>query len=336
MLYDELIKNLISQAYPAGKDVFFCGVPSDIRTAFDDGIKTLFLLPGAFFFPGEDDFSDVKCAPVAFDSLKCHHTVFADIRFMADEAFRRALAEYGFARIALLFPECADIAQYGYRQSYSWVGEYRAERKDFVQIAGFISPYYRNTESLGAYFGGQEAFIVGDDTEELKFSSFEAVSSSAKLYAAAASAEKYAFDRTVIYFNSRQEAGSFRGLLAARGTESLYFDGTLTKDERHNTLTEFMLGDKNLLIATKSYIPSSFFCPPDRVIFCGVPFSASHLYRASCACTKHVPTVIYCEDDFVRNEKIISSFSDALGNTEISEKRLQGLENIKNLLKSNQ
>ncbi len=336
MLYDELIKNLISQAYPAGKDVFFCGAPSDIRSTFDDGVKTLFLLPGAFFFPGEDDFSDVKCTPASFDILKCLHTVFADIRFMADEAFRRALTVNGFSRIALLFPECADIEQYGYRQSYSWVGEYRAERKDFVQIAGFMSPYYKDTEMLGAYFGGHEAFIVGDDTEGLSFSSFEAVSPTAKLYAAAASAEKYAFDRTVIYFNSRQEAGCFRRLLSARGTDSLYFDGALTKAERDNTLAEFMLGDKNLLVATKSYIPSSFFCPPERVIFCGVPFSSSHLYRASCACTRHEPTVIYCEDDFVRNEKIISSFSDALGNMEISEKRLKGLNDIKNLLKSNQ
>ena len=336
MLYDELIKNLITQSHSAEKDVFFAGVPDDIRNAFGDDVKTLFLMPGAFSMCGEDDFSDVRRSPSDFRFHKGLSTVFADVRFMADENFRSAVTLYGFSRIAVMFPECADISQYGYRQSYSWIGEYRAERKDFVQLAAFMSPFYKSVENSGSYFGRGEAFIVADDDERPAFAVRKTASSKEKLYTAAALCEKYAFDRVAVYFNSRQEAAVFRRLLENRGTGCLYLDGALSSSERYAVLSEFMTGKRNILVTTKAFIPSSFFCPPERVIFCGVPFSSSHLYRSSCACKKHPPVVIYCDEDISRNEKIISSLTGAFSDSEIQEKRLVCLENIVNLLKSNQ
>lgn len=336
MIYDTLIKNLITQAYPAGKDVFFAGVPDDIRNVFDDNVKTLFLLPGAFSLCGEDGFTDVRNYPTAFNIPEGLRTLFADVRFMADENFRCALTKSGFSRIAVMFSECADVSQYGYRQSFAWIGEYRGEREDFVQLAAFVSPFYKSVEKSGAYFGGGEAFIVADDDETPAFSVNKTDSEKSKLATAAALCEKYAFDRTVVYFNSRQEAAAFRRLLERRHTDCLYLDGAVSAIERRAVLTEFMLARTNILVATKAYIPSSFFCPPERVIFCGVPFSVSHLYRCASACKKHPPAVIYCDDDIRRNEKIIASLSEVFSDSKIQEKRLDCLENIVNLLKSNQ
>ncbi len=336
MLYDSLIKNLIAQAYLSRKDVFFSGVPDDIRSAFDDGVKTVFLLPGAFSLCGEDDFSDIRNSPSCSGIMKSIRTLFADCRFMADDAFREALTENGFSRIAVMFPECAVSEEYGFRETLRWVGEYRACRRDFVQVTGFSSPCCTPLTEYGGFYGRGEAIAVCDEDESPSFSCFEVKNPASKFYTAAEYALKYAFDRTVIYLNSREEARAFQSFLGKRGVTAHILDGALTSDERQSVLKSFILGDKNILVATKAFIPSSFFCPPDRVIFCGVPFSLSHLYRSGSACKKHPPTVIFCEDDIRRNEKIISSLADALGNSSSQEKRLKGLENIKNLLKSNQ
>ena len=131
MKYDISVKNVINEALKNEKDVFFRGLPDNIRKPFSDEVKTVVFMPGAFCCDEDCDFCDIKNPPRDFSEL-CRNTVFADIRFMGNEDFRAALTEYGFSRIAVMFPECADYSEYGYRAAFSWIGEYRAERSDFV------------------------------------------------------------------------------------------------------------------------------------------------------------------------------------------------------------
>ena len=333
MKYDISVKNVISEALKSERDVFFRGLPDDIRCPFSDEIKTVVFMPGAFCSDICSEFCDIRISPRDFSGLK-RDIVFADIRFMGNDDFRRALTEYGFFRIAIIFPECCDSAEYGYRAAFSWIGEYRAERSDFVQLVGFVTPSYKDARMLKEMYASENSVILGFEKSP-EFSVFETVSSSAKFYAAAAFAEKYIGTKSVIFLNSREEAHQFVRFLRKRRTDCVLIDGSVTVSQMKESLNEFNSGGTDILVATKAFIPSSLFYPAERVIFCGVPFSFSYLHRCILPSQTGKAVVIYSRDDIVRNEKIISSFGDALSDKAITEKRLKCLENMKNMLSAN-
>ena len=147
MKYDISVKNIISEALKSESDVFFRGLPDDIRKPFSDNARTVVFMPGAFFSEEYSEFCDIRIPPRDFSGLE-RNISFADIRFMGNDDFRMALTHYGYSRIAVIYPECCDSGEYGYRAAFSWIGEYRAERSDFVQLVGFISPSYRDADTI--------------------------------------------------------------------------------------------------------------------------------------------------------------------------------------------
>lgn len=311
MIFDSSVKNVIISAYENETDVFLRMKPPCPHELFFDGIGTAVFMPGSF--------------------LCEENSLFYDIRQLADEDFRERLYEDNIKRLVVLFAECADKSEYGYREAFGWIGEMRAERTDYIQIVAFLSPSSDSSQVCGELFGCKDFICLGE-SKTSEFDVFRATSSKAKFYQTAALAEKYAFRRSAVYFNSREEAGSFRRFLEKRGTRCVYADGAQSREELKENVLKFASGEINILVATKSYIPTSYFYPPERVIFCGVPFSVSHFYRCIFPLKKEMPFVVYCSEDITRNEKIIASFSEKLADGEIASERLSRLHDMVKML----
>ena len=311
MIFDSSVKNVIDSAYENKTDVFLRMNPPEPLLLISDFSDTAVFLPGSFYT------GDEPC--------------FYDIRRLGDEDFRKSLLESKIRRIVTLFSECADKSEYGYRESFGWIGEMRAEAARFIQIVAFLSPCSDSLGICAGLFGSPDVVVLGEKAEP-DFNAFKAVSEKAKFYQTAELVERYAYGRSVVYFNSREEALSFSRFLCKRGTACSCIDGATSGEELKNKLTAFYNGSVNILVATKSYIPSSLFYPPERVFFCGAPFSLSHIARCGCALKSEKPFVVYCEDDVKRNEKIIASFSEKLADGEISGIRIARLNEMCKML----
>ncbi len=311
MIFDNSLKNVIITAYENETDVFLRMNPPCPEELIPDCVKTAVFMPGGFL-GGKSNF-------------------FYDIRMLGDEDFRKSLTENGIKRFIVLFSECADKSEYGYREAFGWIGEMRAEITHFIQVVALFSPCSDSFENCGKLFGCRNLICIGEK-EMPDCDIFMAVSSKAKFYQTAELCEKYAFKKSAVYFNSREEARSFSRFLENRGTRCVYADGSLSPETLRENVLRFGRGEVNILVATKSFIPTAYFYPPEKVFFCGVPFSLSHLSRCAAFLKDEKPFVIYCEEDVKRNEKIIASFSEKLSDGEISEMRITRLEEMVKML----
>ncbi len=311
MIFDLAVKNVIISAYESETDVFLRMNPPDKDELFFDNVKTAVFMPGGF--------------------VNGENTLFYDIRKLGDEAFRKSLTKNNVKRFVVFFCECADKSEYGYREAFGWIGEMRAETTDFFQVVAFFSPGSDSFRICGKLFSSKDFICLGGK-EMPDFNVFQAVSPKAKFYQTANLTEKYAFKRSAVYFNSREEARSFARFLENRGTRCVYVDGAESPDSKKDDICKFNSGEINILVATKSYIPTACFYPPEKVFFCGVPFSISHLARCACSLKNERPFVVYCEEDIKRNKKIIASFSERLCDGEISEMRISRLDKMYKML----
>ncbi len=311
MIFDDSLKNVIISAYENEADVFLRMNPPCIDMLFFDDVKTVVLMPGLVPDTGNE-------------------SVY-DIRRLGDEDFRKSLAENGVKRLIVLFSECADKSEYGYREAYGWIGEMRAEISHFIQVVAFFSPSSDSFGVCGKLFGSTDTICIGEKALP-EADVFCTVSPKAKFYQTALIAEKYAFKKTAVYFNSREEAHSFSRFLEKRGTHCVIADGSVSSAQLRESALKFASGEVNILVATKSYIPAAYFYSPEKVVFCGVPFSASHLWRCAFSLKHEIPFVVYCEDDIKRNEKIIASFSEKLSDGEISQLRNSRLKDMVKML----
>ncbi len=331
MIFDSSVKNVITSAYACEKDVFLNTAFPDVSELSFDNVKTAVLFPGAFYKDDNLPFSDTKEPPPDYNAAAYESFLLADIRFMADEKFRSFLTENGVRRLVTVFSECADNAEYGYKEAFSWVREYKAEISHFCQTVAFFSPFSEAAENVKQLLSDKDVFYV-NGKYDICINSFSVNSPKEKFRKAAESAEKYAYRRVCIYLNSRGEAKEFCLYLKRRGISFSYIDGSLPLHSQKESILNFQDSCPNILVATKAYIPTSLFYPPERVIFCGVPFSLSHYYRCTFACRERDSVVIFCEDDFNRNEKIIRAFSEYTDDKSIAEKRLSRLSDMKKFL----
>ena len=311
MIFDNSLKNVIITAYENETDVFLRMNPPRPQELVFDNTGTAVFMPGGF--PCNESSS------------------FYDIRRLGDEAFRRGLSENNVKRLIVLFAECADKAEYGYREAFGWIGEMRAEVTHFIQVVAFFSPASDSFGVCRELFGSGEVICIGE--KELPGAdAFCTASPKAKFYRTALYVEKYAFKKIVVFLNSREEAGSFARFLENSGTRSVYADGALSDEELKCRMLKFACGEVNILVATKAAIPALYFCPPEKAVFCGVPFSLSHLSRCAAFLKNEKPFVVYCEADIRRNERIIASFSERLSDGEISQQRNARLEDMVKML----
>ncbi|MBQ6898946.1 MAG: hypothetical protein IJN70_08185 [Clostridia bacterium] len=311
MIFDNSLKNVIITAYENETDVFLRMNPPRPQELAYDNTGTAVFMPGGF--PCNESSS------------------FYDIRRLGDEAFRRELSENNVKRLIVLFAECADKAEYGYREAFGWIGEMRAEVTHFIQVVAFFSPASDSFGVCRELFGSGDVICIGEK-ELPEADAFCTASPKAKFYQTALLAEKYAFKKSAVYFNSREEARSFACFLQNRGTRCAYADGSLSHEELRENVKKFAEGNVNILVATKAAIPVLYFRPPEKAVFCGVPFSLSHLSRCAAFLENEKPFVIYCEEDIKRNKKIIASFSEKLSDGEISQLRTARLEEMVKML----
>ncbi len=332
MKFDSSVKNVITAAYQSERDVFLKVEMPDLKELSFDTVKTVVFIPGAFYGDDSFFFSDIRKSPSDYHGLLSPDILFCDIRFLAEESFRQYLTDNLYRRFMVIFAECADKTEYGYRQSYGWIGEYKAEISHFCQTVAFFTAMSDSMELCNALFSCNRPVFIGNDADS-EINCFETASPREKFFYTAINAEKYAYHRVCIYFNSRGEAVDFYAYMNNRGTACVYIDGSKPFAERKDSILGFSESEPNILIATKAYIPTSLFYPPEKVIFCGVPFSESHYCRCK---TSADIFLIYCEEDFRRNEKIIKSFSHCLEDEGILHNRLKRLNDMKKILKSSQ
>lgn len=331
MKFDENIKSVITAAFYAEHDVFLRLPLPSIKELVFDSAKSVVVLPSAFCGMKSHTYANRKDGFTPnFEELK-EDLLFADIGFMADESFRRFLINGNIGRIIVPFAECADNGEYGFRENYMWIDELKAETKGFCQILAFVSPAYENIQNLCDIYAVSDAVILGE-RKDCDIRVFKTSSVNAKFYQTAFETEKYAFEKVCVIFNTRNEADSFERFLFSRGTKYFRIDGSSTQEEKRKIFDYIDANETGIVIGTKTLINEAVFRQFSECIICGVPFSLSHLTRCSALAKEGRTKVIYCDDDFIRNGKISSSFAALLENEEIKEKRIDNLEKIKLIL----
>ncbi len=333
MRFDISVAKLITKAYETETDVYLRMPVSFTKEIISDGIKTLILFPSPFFLkdctPFYSGAENIDYSRINYSS----DILFADVRFMCDASFRRFITENNYRRIMPVFAECTLIGEYGYKESYSWIGEYRAEITHFCQIVPVFSSCIENIEDYRNIFASMNAVVIGE-CRKSEVNAYKTNSPVSKFYHTAAEAEKYAFRKITVYFNSRSELRDFGRFLDKRGTSYMYIDGSMSCEESLRRLKEYNLGKTNILLATKSFIPVSLFYPSDIVFLCGVPFTLSHIERLACSSSGAFLKIIYCEEDYLRNNRIIHSLAEVLADKNVYMKGAKHLSEIKNILEA--
>lgn len=325
MLLDDSIKNLINAAYFQKNDIFIKLQHARLSDFCFDDVCTAVFLPSSFSGPADSAFADFSVAMPYYPSIGDESVILCDIRFIAEDFFRELLIERGVKRFIIPFAECALKGEYLYRGAYSWIGEFRAMCPYYVQVLALFPPCDICLDKFVGIFGCKDVICAGKNiTPSLKI--FETSSAQSKFYYTASEAEKYAFKKTVIYFNSRNEAEAFCGFLRKRKTAYIRFDGSLSREEKAEALRCFDDGVIPIVVATRSFVRETVFAQTDRCIFAGIPFSFAHLLRC---CNRNIEcTVIYCRSDYERNEKISRSLADVAGEGEIYTERMKRLSEI--------
>lgn len=330
MISDAAVKELIEIALKEEQDIFLR--QKSIKAgmlAFDD-VPSVVFLPSQFFGAGMQVFSHyTPDHSFALPAARAEN-LYADIRFLGDASFRAFLIKGKYKRIILPFAECALKGEYLYRASFSWLGEFRAECPYFVQLLALFPECDYDFEELRSIFGSKAVCCLGR-TDEPKLNVFEASSPKGKFCCVADEAEKLAWKKTAVYFNSRSETEEFGRFLDRRRVDFVLYDGNLSDEERLRAFRRFNENESPIVIATRSFIPETLFTDVEKSIFAGVPFSVSHIHRC-CASTSEID-VIYCPSDFERNERISRSLSDTVGDSEIYTVRSKNLSEIQRLIK---
>lgn len=333
MQRDNGVQNLISAAYEEGRDVFTNLPFPDINTLCFDGLRCVVVLPGTFAGNEHMPYCNA-CVPFVPNSKEMKkHTVFADVRYFADESFGEFLSQSEIRRIYVPFAECACASEYGYRESYAWLSEYKAQCKHFCQTVVFYSPNFEPNEEFFSFFGGK-SFVSLKLERDIDAKVNKAVSVRAKFHACAFEAEKHMCEKVCVICNSRNEAKEFSGFLLSRGTKFHYIDGTVCVDERRKILDEIDKDETGIVVATKTVLNEALFRRFSKCVLCGFPFSSAHLSRCSALTLNGMVHVVYCDDDFVRNKRISDSFAAVVGNGEIADERHEKLLRVKEFLES--
>lgn len=330
MIFDDAVKELIEIAVKEEQDVFLRQGNVSVRDLRFDDVPSVVFLPSQFFGTKKCGFSDFTEGASYSPISGLGKILFADVRFIGDSSFREFLVARKYKRFILPFAECALKGEYLFRNAYSWICEFRAECPYYVQILALFTASCFDFDNLKGIFGSKEVLCLGKSAlPDIKV--FETSSADAKFYYTAQEAEKYAWRKTAVYFNSRNETEAFGRFLLKRGTDFIRYDGSLSGEEKRKAFSRYDTGEIPLIIATRSFIFETLFTDVEKSIFSGVPFSVSHLHR--CCDLSSGITVICCPSDFERNDRISRSLSDTADDSEIYTGRVKNLSEIQNLIK---
>ncbi len=340
----EDISRLAAAVRDAGEDLFCAvGASPDLAaltgTFIPDGGPALLLTPGAFALP--DAFGGEDISARFADGARFGRTAYAlpdrviaaDVRLLGDAAFRAYCADAAIGHILVPFAELADLCEYGGRNAYGWIGEFRAELPFEIRVTALFSEPLPDYGPFLARFASPGCTVIDASVAPSVFA-YEAADIRKKYACALALAEKRALRCAAVFFTDRREAEEFLRFLRRRGKNGLYLNGGMPAAEQKAALDAFGRGE-GLLVATKSAIPYAPFYRADDAIFCGVPYSASLMARCASFSAEGELTCCFCPDDFKTDRNILRHFADGLPEEEREaylENRLTKLAEVKSIL----
>ena len=305
------IKNLIRECTPLNTDVFLqlCTMPRAADfAAFAKalGERILVLLPGAVFSASAPEaVTHVSDAPGNAD------VAYMDIRALLNDNAAEWIRSMRFTQWILPFYECADITEYGYKTAYIAVSDLRSVLPFPVHITAI---------SMGDHLGpdvfeplGTTDYILAGEDVGNKIAGCRASDEHNALYLTADQCAKYPLKTVIVQCTTRASAETLQAFLQHRNVSSALFHGGRTAEQNALALADFTGGRTQLLIATKSLIPSYPFVQADKVYYYGLPYSLSHAQRCASLSTDGRLTCIWCDADIKRNRMLTASFLQTLG-----------------------
>ena len=305
------IINLIRECTPLKTDVFLqlCTMPRAADfAAFERalGERVLVLLPGAVFSA-----STPEAVAHVSDALGNADIAYMDIRELLNDNAAEWIRRMRFTQWVLPFYECADITEYGYKTAYIAVSDLRSLLPFPVQITA-VSMGDHLGPGVFEPLGTTDYILTGEDVGN-KISGCRASDERNALYLTADQCAKYPLKTVIVQCTTRSSAETLQAFLQRRNVNAALFHGGKTAEQNALALADFTGGRTQLLIATKSLIPSYPFVQADKVIYFGLPYSLSHAQRCATLSTDCRLTCIWCDADIERNRTLTASFLQTLG-----------------------
>ncbi|MBR5411338.1 MAG: hypothetical protein IK104_11770 [Clostridia bacterium] len=314
ILNEPSVVNLIKAAAPVGEDVIanaVSRVPVSDLTALADvlGEPLLVPLPGPVLAPGTGNAFGVLNAANDLRANDCRAVWFCDVRILNEEGFPFFLKKHGISEFILPFSDCAIEGEYGYRRSYECLSSLRADGVRFHVTA--LTDRAPDQEQMRRLFGSNACTFFSDnkpvlvstekmDDEETQFSVLATI------------CEKFVFHTTAILFQTRLQAEHFANYLRKRFTPFSLVHGGLDQKQNLKAVSDFVNGESNVLLATKHILGAAPFLSADQLVFCGLPYSETHLRRILSICKTNEALCEYTDEDVERIRKLIYATPEEL------------------------
>lgn len=353
---DAYIGDIIKYAPSEKSDLFFfCGKMPDF-SFFEHTVKDLrenilvvlpfyAVIPESILKNSQNEFTVLELNPLSEDSdfavKKSSKNIlcFADVRLFSEDRFWRFAEHINFSRIFVLFADCANLYEYGYRQSFSLTGEYRASQKQYIHLTAFFNQMYENAEDFTSRFYTQKLISVNTLPQKLPAEFVEKGNQREKYIFLASSLKNEPLEKTAVVFATRRALYEFISHLKKPIDELSIAHGGMSVADFGKSLNDFYSGKTKILLATKAVFSSSVFIGCDKVYYCSLPFSVANLYSVYSLLKNRDSKVscVYCNEDVLLLSRLAVGVAEYFGIEEKDEfikNRLLGLnEIIKNIRK---
>ena len=331
-LTDKEVTGLIRTCAADARDLFFA-----LRTppALDEiaflasalGSRVLTLLPGTVYPCGETQFT-VLNAPEDLASPPVSDALFADIRLLCDPAFAAYIQKYRLRFLLLPFYETALPAEYGSKFSYRQIAELRASLPFPLCVIG-ISARDRMEHAAEEAFGTRIYYVVGEP-ETRRLYGVKTESDVDKFFMTALQCEKTRIKTHILLCATRTGAQRLQAFLKSWGVVAELFHGGRDKAENAAALEAFCKGETQILIATKSLLPSYPFLKADKLYYFGLPYSVAHADRCASLSKTGELTCFWCDNDAETLRRLTEDYAKALHITDTAffKKRNDDLNEI--------
>ncbi|MBQ6065793.1 MAG: hypothetical protein IJK89_03145 [Clostridia bacterium] len=312
------VRRLAAACREAQEDLFFVSgvLPpyETIAAAFMvQEEPTLMVVSGMFSVPDrllKNDitplFSRHRSAPLRVCVL-ADGVIAADIRLLADAEFRAFCEQRKISHLIVPFAELADGNEYGSRDSYGWIGEWRASLPCALRVTAVFSEPLSDYGPFIARFASPGCTVVNAYRAPDVFA-YQTVGIRKKYaYTRELALRRFAH-RSAVFFTDRREAEEFLRFLHHADVRAVYVNGNMTEEQLYDALDAFSSCD-DLLIATKSVLASCLFYRADNVFFCGIPYSVSFLTRCASFSNDGSISCVFCEKDIEVDINILKCFA---------------------------
>ena len=330
-LSDAAVTELIRTCLKAGRDTFFALEPPRLPeiTALAEALdgRTITLLPGTVYPVGNAD-ACVLNAPEDLCRSPRGRALLADVRLLGEPAFADYAARERIRYFLLPFYEAALTTEYGYKFSYRQIAELRAALPFPVQIIG-VSLDDRLEDGVFEALGTRDYAMLGEKPQR-KLYGVKTEDLTEAYGLAARQCRKTPFLREILLCATRTEAEHLHVFFGKWGIKAALFHGGLSKEANAAALQRYETGGTNVLIATKSALPSYPFLNSDRLFYCGLPYSLAHADRCAALHKNGELTCLWCEESIETLRAQTAAFAQALQITDPSflQKRSEQLNGL--------